>query len=274
MTAIVGATFLYGTYDAMASGSGIQYQQSGADAPLLNSQRWTTQGEVVDHGCQASAPVLTLAPGQDSVEARVVGVDPSTCTFEWEQGTPQASTSSNDPVGSSVTQTDPPGTATPTAQPPATPLSLASPTSRRGMSAPGMSPMTTYSSSGNELAWFEDKAGIDLNKDQSLLSWAWNPQGCVTSSSGWAYWWWRSGDGWHMDANDNGIHRYCGYSNAWSRSDFHNSIFCLGYTTHTHYRGVNVEGSYSGALTGWVDNQWYNACLPLYFHEKLTRTTG
>jgi hypothetical protein len=256
VVAILSATFLYGSYDALASGRGMQYQTSGVDAPLLNAQRWVEQGQAVDHGCKSTPPVLTLAPGQTSVEARVVGVDLSTCTFEWERGTPRANNLSSDSssAGSTSTHSVPPSD---------------SPSAHQGVS-----PLTTYSSSGNELAWFEDKVGIDLTKDQSLISWSWNPQGCVSSSSGSAYWWWRSGDGWRLDADDNGINRYCGYADVWSRSDFHNSIFCLGYTTHTHFRGVNVRGSYSGALTGWVNDQWYNACLPLYFHEKLTRTTG
>ncbi|MCL6549587.1 MAG: hypothetical protein K6T37_01075 [Acidothermus cellulolyticus] len=120
----------------------------------------------------------------------------------------------------------------------------------------------------------EDVVGLELNEARSNISFSYNGS-CVTSASGSGYWWWRSGSGWEPPTNKGSwISTTCNNAKVWSQADYRNTGFCLGYTSKTPFRGVTVQGRYDGYLFGWVDNWWWNACLPFSFHSQLVRLTG
>ena len=169
------------------------------DSPrLLNATFETISGTAgADYTCSFVPPTLTLLPGQPAIEADQISVDFSNCTSVWQVGTPTSIAQPSGPDYSSSTET-----------------------------ASGSSPAISGSDNGYEKAWTTDVAGLTVTSDQSNISWAWNGN-CVTSSSGSAVWWWRSGTGWSAPY-DNGvwISPTCTYSDVWSQATFANPVFC------------------------------------------------
>lgn len=235
-------------------------QWPGSGQGVSGPTTWVDHGIRINGSCVNSSPVLSLAPGQYAVSASVKSADASTCDVTWQidaATTTRLATPVRPADGSSVEERAKVVVAAPAAT-----------------GSGGVSPAATYSGSGYERAWFEDVVGLELNEVKSNISFSYNGS-CVTSASGSGYWWWRSGTGWESPTNRGSwISTSCNNSKVWSQADYRNTGFCWPYTSNTHFRGVTVQGRYNGYLYGWVDNWWWNACLPFSFHSQLVRVTG
>lgn len=227
--------------------------QSPSRSTVLNASALTLKGKPNRQGgCTVTPPRLQLAPGQNAIQADQTSIDPTTCASTWQVGTP-ASTAL--PSGADYTSSN---------------------SAIFGSSATGAAlAASLVSSSAYERAWTEDLIGLTLTSDKTNISWAWDGT-CVRSASGSANWTWSSGSGWGSPYNNGAwISTSCNNSHVWSQASFQNSIFCWPITTYSSYSGVTVQGSFNGALNGWVNSMSYSgACLPLFLHSQLVRVTG
>jgi hypothetical protein len=215
------------------------------EPPLLNSTQTTLQGTHTSDGlgCQFSFPDLSLAQGQQAVGAQLVSTDYTTCTEVVETGTP-ATIPTDDSGMDSATQDAASGTAT---------------ASSADTSAEASPYSATTASSGSGSAYFVvrwfDVVGLKVTGTRSNVSWSWNGS-CVTSSSGSATYYWRTGSGWLRDTYGSWIYRYCSHSTVSTDAIYKNGAFCWPGTVWNYNYDVQVRGWYNGTLGGSVGSTY------------------
>jgi len=197
-------------------------------ATLINTTTTTLTGTAIDGGCEYDVTASgTAATTEETVE---VGENASTCTAQFESGTPtDFTTDTTEPSGSADTSTNDSGLAS------------------------NATPTGTDPSSYQDNKWL-DPLGIQVNAQEQWLSW--NTGYCnVSWTAKWKWSW--LGDGWSMRWSDHSAGSDC--SRAINRADsaFRNPVFCVGVTTYTYF-GWNESTTtrVSDNLRGYYNGSW------------------
>jgi hypothetical protein len=228
------------------------------EAPLVNAERVTIQGQHVPGGCRYESKVV-LRPGEAAIEQHELSEDPSTCTMVVEQGTPtDASAAEEGEEFASLSESEQ--------------LTV--------QSGGGASIMSTTRSAGYFKTWLEDPVGIDVNSVENAIEWSWdNPyltEGSVANCD--ASYQWYTPSGWGLHEND----LQCNvdsptYPQSWVDSTsyvhYKNGIFCAFTDTDAYYDRNHAYGYGNGDLVGAVTATKTGTCSGLLsFNTQLERT--
>jgi hypothetical protein len=217
-------------------------------------------------GTSSQAAPLVLAPGHSAVEARQLSTDISNCTTTMEQGTPPASAVGSPPANGEQSTSGTAAHATASGQ-----LGSAARARRHG-SRPRAAAADSYAQ-GYVTTFFEDPAGIDVNKVNDGIGYYYNGT-CVTYRNFQSYhYYWYTPSGWGKNADNWATSNTCILEASSSYVLFENDIFCFPNSCFTHYNRTSIHGHRDGYLYGFW-NSWCDGdprCGLLSFHAQLIR---
>lgn len=241
---------------------------SAAAVDVSSSDQWTTfnqpdalsasrltyvQGSVTaDDGCRIPGGSLTsddVAPGATAVEEREDAIDPSTCTYLFETGTPPAdksvTPSGSESAGSTATAASPP-----TADTSAHAAAVASHT------------VHLYTA-------FRDPINITVNSMRQVEHWT-DSNGCVLSSSGTANWTWYTTSGWFDFGGTESNGATCNHGIDTVYHAMGNNKFCALQEVTSFYNVNNLAGHGNGSwAANWNDYNTGATCKDLlHFVEE------
>jgi hypothetical protein len=241
---------------------------AAAAADVSSSDQWTTfsqpdalsasrltyvQGSVTaDDGCRIPGGSLTsddVAPGATTVEVREDAIDPSTCTYLYETGTP--------PVGDSVAPSGgQSGSSSATASP--------NPSTDTSAHAAAVASHTVHLYTA-----FRDPIDITVNSMRQVEHWT-DSNGCVLSSSGTANWTWYTTSGWFDFGGTEGNDTTCAHGIDRVYHAMGNNKFCALQEVTSFYNTNALAGHGNGSwAANWNDYNTGAACKDLlHFVEE------
>jgi hypothetical protein len=236
---------------------------------LGDSHQFTVQGAPDGTGgCVMPSGKMKLPSGQSAIEQREIALDPATCAATFEEGVPPA----DEVTGDALRETPATGYGS-TAQANVRAPSATAQAARVRHRVVAHAASYIYTS-GQEKDWWEDPAGIDVNKTISHVSFYYGG-GCVHNPvNWWGEWFWYTTSGWSLVSNSNYGDASCSlaYSSSWGH--MHNWAFCAAWVD-SYYDRTIVNGNPDGGL--WASWNSYNTgawCKSLLsFHRSLSRTS-
>lgn len=107
-----------------------------------------------------------------------------------------------------------------------------------------------------------------------MISWAYTPQGCVSTGSARGEWSWFAGSGWSLGSHGGSGSHDCSRFRGRTYATFSNSAFCWPLpTVYTYYYYVDAYGWSTGNVGGSRSTDSVNECAPLWMHYQLVKTT-
>ena len=238
---------------AVGDGSSDQWTTFNQPDALSGSRLTYVQGSVTsDGGCRIPGGSLTsddVAPGATAVEEREDAIDPNSCTYVYETGTPPADDSpapSGDESGSSAA------------------TASAKPTTDTSARAAAVASHTVHLYTA-----FRDPINITVNSMRQVEHWT-DSNGCVLSSSGTATWTWYTTSGWFDfgGTEDNGMTCAHGIDRVYHAMG--NNKFCALQEVTSFYNTNALAGHGDGTwAANWNDYNTGAACKDLlHFAEE------
>ncbi|HET6448802.1 MAG TPA: hypothetical protein VFG31_06795 [Conexibacter sp.] len=250
------------------AGRGVAASASAASARVSASDRWTTfnqpyalsasrltyvQGSVTtDDGCRIPGGTLTsddVAAGATAVEEREDAIDPSTCTYLYETGTP--------PAGKGVAQSgDQSASSTATAS--------SKPATDASAHAAAVASHTVHLYTA-----FRDPIDITVNSMRQVEHWT-DSNGCVLSSNGTATWTWYTTSGWFDFGGTENNGMTCDHGIDRVYHAMGNNKFCALQEVTSFYNTNALAGHGNGSwAANWNDYNTGAACKDLlHFAEE------
>jgi hypothetical protein len=235
---------------------------------LDNSQVETVQGTPQGNDvCQYNI-TTELPPGQDEVAQQEIAENPSTCQMRLEEGTPADDNAS---PASSARRSSEKGVRS------HQPRRLSATTSASGsgwvigdLQTSDAGDDGTYAPVYEKAAvyrtWYEDPAGLDVNKVSNNIQWKYNGN-CVVHK---AYavpglnWLWESG--WNLADWDGNFDVNCNHARQAIYAHFNNYAFCQSWTD-VYYDRNHFAGKPDGTWTGGTSYSKSGLCAgALSFH--------
>lgn len=222
------------------------------DDALQNSKVETLQGtKLKGGGCAFKFPGLELGPDESAIESRQLSTNFKECSTVIETGVPTDGQEDSYPLdGTGETET---------------PL-VPNPKPQQKRAAAG--------ASGFYRVWWEDVINLKVTEVKSEIAWTFNGT-CVTSASGSAYYWWRSGTGWLKDGSNSWISDGCASRAVNTDAVYKNGAFCWPGTVWNYYSDVVVRGRNDGSIGSSLNDTWTTypfACPTLHYHSELKKT--
>jgi hypothetical protein len=231
-----------------------------ADSRLMDLQGTVTPGG----GCSMPGGSLSsseLAPGASTVEEREDAIDPSSCTYLMEIGTPPASVSTARSHAASNAETV--GAASSSVTSPAKTASLSSSTIATNTGAVQAHAATVAYHQAFLYTDWEDPAFITVNSVTMYQNWYDNGT-CVLSGSGQGVFTWYSPTGWFNFGGTTAENVDCYHANYNVYNAMGNHTFCLGQEVNSYYNENNLAGHYNGQwAANWNDYNTGAVCKDL-----------
>jgi hypothetical protein len=238
---------------AVGVGSSDQWTTFNQPYALSASQLTYVQGSLTtDDGCRIPGGSLTsedVAPGASAVEEREDAIDPSTCTYLYETGTPPAGESVGSDDGQSASSTA---------------TASLDPTADTSAHAAAVASHTVHLYTA-----FRDPIDITVNSMRQVEHWT-DSNGCVLSSSGTANWTWYTTSGWFDFGGTENNGMTCAHGIDTVYHAMGNNKFCALQEVTSFYNVNNLAGHGNGSwAANWNDYNTGATCKDLlHFAEE------
>jgi hypothetical protein len=224
-------------------------RQDHAPAPLAGATVYVLTGSRLPSGtCKYQYPELHVPRDTVRWEVRAIGIDPTFCRMEVEEGVPEE-----------------------------TELAIPEPSLREVIAKDDIRQealaLASSVASGYTTAWYEDGAGIHVTQDTTYISWSYSGT-CVSGGSSSGAWSW---DSLFTLVSHGGTSAYNGCSyfkgDTWSTMKTI-SLPCPWTTVWTYYYHIRSYGWKDGSFSANHDDNWaQNGCVfPLWPHWGYAKT--